>query len=104
MKLQANKADYDVSDVTGLDRIERGHLWMDDHRTNPVANCVALVLTEWKALAHIMEQCSKKNNGEPLVGYPIHVGLSNDRRTLRFFPAPGGDYEVEILYSTLHKL
>jgi hypothetical protein len=104
MKLQANKADYDVSDVIGLDRIEHGHLWMDDPRTHPGANSVALVLTGWKTLAHIAEACSKKNNGKPLVGYPIHVGLSDGRQTLRFFPSPSGDYEVEIVYSTLNKL
>ena len=104
MKLQANKADYDISDVKGFDILDRGDIWIGDIRTNPAAYTMRLSQTPWGDLVSMREKSTDGGKRSQVTAIPVYVALRSDHLALGFFPCPDRDYEVEIDYMTLNKL
>jgi len=104
MNLQANKADYDVSDVLGIDHLENARIWRGDARTDPSAYAYALSVVAWDMLTEVRKKSAEKNNGAQVVGMPAYLAMAPDHATLGFYPCPNEGCEVEIFYSTLNKL
>ena len=104
MKLQANKADYDVSDVLGIDHLENARICCGDARTDPSAYTYVLSVMPWDMLTEVRKKSAEKNKGAQRVGMPVYLAMTPDHATLGLYPCPNEDCEVEIFYSTLNKL